>query len=54
MSGSFIFQVNDKACLEDIRKRSDLQILEGPKPMGFKGNGYLLPLVAYGGAGKFG
>lgn len=37
-----------EAYREELRKRSDLEILEGPRPMSFDGQGNLLPLVVHG------
>ena len=37
---------------EELKKRSDLAILEGPKPMSFDRRGNLLPLIIHGGARK--
>jgi hypothetical protein len=37
---------------EELKKRSDLEILEGPKPMAFDRRGNLLPLIIHGGARK--
>jgi hypothetical protein len=33
---------------EEIKKRPDLEVLEGPKPMAFDRQGNLLPLVVHG------
>jgi hypothetical protein len=37
---------------EELKKRSDLAILEGPKPMAFDRQGNLLPLIIHGAARK--
>jgi len=37
-----------EAYREELSKRSDLEILEGPQPMPFDGRGNLLPLVVHG------
>ena len=37
---------------EELKKRSDLEILEGPKPMAFDRQGNLLPLIIHGSARK--
>ena len=37
---------------EELEKRSDLEILEGPKPMAFDRQGNLLPLIIHGSARK--
>ena len=37
---------------EELKKRSDLEILESPKPMSFDRRGNLLPLIIHGGARK--
>jgi hypothetical protein len=41
-----------EAYLEELKKRSDLEILEGPKPMSFDGQGNLHPLKVHGGGRK--
>lgn len=38
--------------LEDMRQRSDMEVLEGPRPMSFDGQGNLLPLIVHGAARK--
>ena len=37
---------------EEMKKRRDLEILEGPKPMAFDRQGNLLPLIIHGSARK--
>ena len=37
---------------EELKKRSDLEILEGPRPMAFDPRGNLLPLIIHGSARK--
>jgi hypothetical protein len=37
---------------DELNKRSDLQILEGPKPLPFDAQGNLTPLIVQGGARK--
>ncbi len=37
---------------EELRNRSDLEVLEGPQPMSFDKQGNLLPLLVHGGARK--
>jgi hypothetical protein len=41
-----------EAYLKEIKKRSDLEVLEGPKPMSFDGQGNLHPLKVHGGGRK--
>jgi hypothetical protein len=41
-----------EAYLEELKKRSDLEILEGPQPMTFDGQGNLHPLKVHGGGRK--
>jgi hypothetical protein len=38
--------------LEEMKKRSDLEVLEGPRPMSFDGQGNLHPLKVHGGGRK--
>jgi hypothetical protein len=38
--------------LEELKKRADLELLEGPKPMSFDGRGNLHPLHIHGGGRK--
>jgi hypothetical protein len=41
-----------EAYLEELKKRADLEVLEGPKPMSFDGQGNLHPLKIHGGGRK--
>jgi hypothetical protein len=41
-----------EAFLAELKKRSDLEILEGPRPMAFDGQGNLLSLKVHGGGRK--
>ncbi len=41
-----------EAYLEEMKKRSDLEVLEGPRPMSFDGQGNLHPLKVHGGGRK--
>jgi hypothetical protein len=41
-----------EAFLAELKKRSDLQLLEGPRPMSFDGQGNLPPLKVQGGGRK--
>jgi hypothetical protein len=41
-----------EAYLEEMKKRTDLEVLEGPKPMSFDSQGNLPPLKVHGGGRK--
>jgi hypothetical protein len=41
-----------EAYLEEMKKRTDLEVLEGPRPMSFDSQGNLSPLKVHGGGRK--